>query len=130
VTVSIQAGGDLPPVRLCQALFEDAMRRLLDNAIKFSNGNKDAHVAVSTGSADGWVEIAVRDNGVGIPAEQISHLFERFQQIDRDKMEQQGVGLGLAVAQGLIQLHGGEITAQSEPGTGSTFTIRLPAAEE
>jgi signal transduction histidine kinase len=74
------------------------------------------------------VEVAVTDEGVGIAADQIHHLFERFRQVGRDKMEQQGLGLGLAVARGLIDLHDGEITVESRPGEGSTFTIRLPVA--
>lgn len=70
------------------------------------------------------------DRGVGIPAEHLSHVFERFRQIDREKMEQQGIGVGLSIAQELIRLRGGEITVESVLDEGSTFTIRLPVAEQ
>jgi signal transduction histidine kinase len=73
--------------------------------------------------------VAVTDEGVGIAAEDFPYLFERFRQINRDEMEQQGVGLGLSIAQALVRLHGGEITVESTPGEGSTFTIRLPVAD-
>ena len=100
----------------------------MDNAIRFSrDGEKQVWIAVE--ASDEWVEVAVRDKGVGIAADKIPHLFERFRQIDREQMEQQGAGLGLAIAQELIALHGGEITVDSQVGEGSTFTIRLPAAE-
>jgi signal transduction histidine kinase len=72
------------------------------------------------------VRIAVSDKGVGIPADQMEHLFDRFRQINRDQQEQQGVGLGLAIAHELIRLHAGQITVESTPGEGSTFTILLP----
>jgi len=129
VTLETIVEPDLPPVRLCEPLFVDALGRLIENGIKFSQG-EGKRVTVSTRSADGSVEVAVADQGVGIPPEEISHLFERFRQIGREKMEQQGVGLGLAIAQALIRLHGGEITVESEPERGSTFTIWLPVAEE
>jgi signal transduction histidine kinase len=77
-----------------------------------------------------WVEVSVTDHGVGIAAKELPNLFERFRQIDRDRMEQQGLGLGLAIAREYVQLHGGDISVESTPGQGSTFTIRLPVAEE
>lgn len=127
VTLETRLGPNLPPVQLCEPLFVDALGRLVDNGIKFSGG-EGKRVTVSVRAAEGSVEVAVADEGVGIPAEEIPNLFKRFQQIGREKMEQQGVGLGLAIAQKLIHLHDGEITVESEPGVGSTFTIRLPVA--
>jgi two-component system sensor histidine kinase/response regulator len=118
----------LPPVRECEPLFCDALGRLVDNAIKFTSG-EGKHITVSAQEVQGWIEIAVADQGLGIPPGEISHLFERFRQVDREKVEQQGVGLGLSIAQGLIHLHGGEIVVRSTVGKGSTFTIRLPLAE-
>ncbi len=117
----------LPPVPLCEPFFADALGRLLDNAIKFSRGKGD-RIVVAAHTAGEWVEVSVTDNGVGIRPEAIPHLFERFRQIDRERMEQQGVGLGLAIARELIRLHGGEIEVESRFGAGSTFTIRLPVA--
>jgi signal transduction histidine kinase len=115
----------VPPVNLCEFMFEDALGRLVGNAIKFS-GRKGKRVTVSVKEDREWAHIGVADEGVGIPAEAIPHLFERFRQIDRETQEQQGVGLGLALARELIRLHGGEIDVESTVGEGSVFTIRLP----
>jgi signal transduction histidine kinase len=129
VALAVKATSDLPPVLVCEIFFVEALGRLLDNAIKFS-GDDGEFVMVDVRTTDGWVEVSVRDQGIGIAAEEIPHLFERFRQIGRDKNEQQGAGLGLAIARELIQLHGGKITVESKPGEGSVFTIRLPVAEE
>ena len=74
------------------------------------------------------VRIAVRDIGLGIPAEEQTHIFDRFYQVNRDIYEQQGVGLGLSIAQSIIKLHHGTIEVESTLGEGSTFTIVLPVA--
>lgn len=128
ITLKAHLAADLPPVRTCEIFFVDALGRLLDNAIRFSQG-PGKQVWISVRASDEWAEVAVRDEGVGIATDQIPYLFERFRQINRQQMEQQGAGLGLAIAQELIALHEGEITVDSQPGEGSTFTIRLPAAE-
>lgn len=127
VALESRAAPNLPAVRLHNLYFADALGRLVDNAIKFSG--KGQRVEVWTRAVDGRVEVSVRDEGVGIPAHALPHLFERFQQVDRERMEQQGVGLGLAIAHELVRLHGGDITVESERGQGSTFTIRLPAVD-
>ena len=127
VTLEIKVESPLPPVQICEHFLMDALGRLVDNGIKFSHG-EGKRVTVSARTADGWVEVTVADEGVGIHAKELSHLFERFQQINREHMEQQGTGVGLAIAQELIGLHSGEISVESTPGVGSTFTIRLPAA--
>jgi len=129
VTLTSVVSSDLPTVRLCEPFFVDALERLIDNGIKFSLG-ENKRVTVSAKSAGEWAEIAVSDEGIGIPPEEIPHLFERFRQIGREKTEQQGTGLGLAIACELTRLHGGEITVRSQPNAGSTFTIRLPALKE
>ena len=86
-------------------------------------------VEVWTRAVGGRMEVSVRDEGVGIPTQALPPLFERFRHVDRERMEQQGVGLGLAIAHELVRLHGGDITVDSERGQGSTFTIRLPAVD-
>lgn len=128
LTLKVQTPPNLPHVRLCEQFFVDVLGRLLDNAIRFSQ-DKGELVRVSIQASDEWVEVAVQDKGIGIPSDQIPHLFERFRQIDRQQLEQQGAGLGLAIAQELISLHGGKITVDSQVEEGSTFTIQLPVAE-
>jgi two-component system sensor histidine kinase SenX3 len=129
VRLETQSETYLPPLWLCEPLFADAVGRLIDNGIKFSQGEEHC-VTLAARAVEGWVEIAVSDEGVGIHPQEIPHLFKRFRQIDRKNMEQQGAGLGLYIAQRLVQLHGGEITVESELGAGSTFTIRLPVAKK
>jgi two-component system sensor histidine kinase/response regulator len=128
VMLEFEAASGLPQIQLCKSFFEDTLNRLLDNAIKFTR-EKGKSVTVVSRLAGEWVEIAVQDNGVGISAEEIPHLFSRFRQINRETMEQQGSGLGLAISKELIALHGGEILVGSSLEEGSTFTIRLPIAE-
>lgn len=118
---------NLPPVLIYDSFFTDALGRLIDNAIKFSR-NKGKRVTVSAKADDGWVEIAVTDEGVGIAPQGVTRLFERFRQINREKMEQQGIGLGLSIVKALITCMEGEVGVMSELGEGSTFMIRLPAA--
>jgi signal transduction histidine kinase len=125
LSLEVDAASDLPPVWLCEPFFADALGRLIENGIKFSL-NTPRRLTVSTRAGEDWVRIAVSDKGVGIPADQMEHLFDRFRQINRDQQEQQGVGLGLAIAHELIRLHAGQITVESTPGEGSTFTILLP----
>jgi signal transduction histidine kinase len=127
VSLKVHTESDLPSVRLCEPFFVDALRRLIENGIKFSRNN-GREVRIDVHAGDEWVRVAVSDDGVGIPIDQQEQLFERFRQINRDQMEQQGAGLGLAIAQELIRLHGGRITVESDLGKGSTFAILLPPA--
>ncbi len=127
LTLRLEVDEHLPAVRINEEIFIDALGRLVDNAIKFTREPGKA-VTVQARAVEEGVEIRVIDEGTGIASEEVPHLFQRFRQIDRDKVEQQGVGLGLAIAQGLARLHGGEIEAESVLGVGSTFTMRLPAA--
>jgi signal transduction histidine kinase len=125
LSLQIQSDPDLPPVRLAEALFDNALGRLVHNAIKYSRG-KGKRVAVRVQSTNDGIEVVVSDEGQGIPPEEIPNLFRRFHQVDRPRLQQQGVGLGLTIARELIRLHGGDITVESAPGEGSTFAIRLP----
>mgnify|MGYP001609353750 CR=1 FL=1 len=110
-----------------------ALRRmvdaLLDNAIKF---NRDGGaVAVSARRDEGWLEIALADTGIGIAREDLAKIFKPLTQLDAGLARQRGgVGLGLALARRLAELHGGTIDVESELGKGSTFTLRLPIREK
>ncbi|MBN1875477.1 MAG: HAMP domain-containing histidine kinase, partial [Anaerolineae bacterium] len=129
ITLEFNAVPDLPPVRIYRPFLGDALGRLLDNAIKFSrNKGKVVHVAVTT--QENKVEIAVSDEGVGIGSADLQRLFERFSQINRAKMEQQGIGVGLVITRDLMHAMGGEIDVRSELGVGSTFILRLPVASD
>ena len=104
-----------------------ALGRLVDNAIKFSPDG--GHVEITALAQDGIVTVSVTDQGRGIPPDEQSYVFDAFHQVNRARYEQQGAGLGLSIAHGLIALHGGQIEVESDgvPGRGSTFTVTLPA---
>ena len=98
---------------------------LLSNAVKFTPSG--GRVGVSTEKENGEVRIAVRDTGPGIAAEDQARIFEEFQQArDTNGERPEGTGLGLALSRSLVELHGGRIWVESEPGHGSTFTFTLP----
>jgi len=128
VHLEYQVTPPIPPVRIVKPLFIDALGRLLDNAIKFSLRD-EKEVRVYLRQEGDCVKLTVEDKGIGIPPEEIPNLFERFRQIGREKTEQQGLGLGLAIARDIVNLHGGKIEVKSEPGRGSSFTICLPRAK-
>ena len=107
------------------AYLRDVFRRLIDNAIKFSKPD-GGHIWIETELQAEYGIVKVRDAGIGISSEHQKHLFGQFQQFNRDIMEQQGVGLGLAIAGKLTHLHGGDIQVASQPDQGSTFGVRLP----
>jgi len=108
--------------RMHQVLFN-----LLDNAVRFTP--EGGHIEVSASWHNGSVEVRVTDDGVGIPAEHLPHLFERFYRADEARSRDDGgTGIGLAIARSVIEAHGGRIWAESQPGRGSVFAFELPAA--
>ncbi len=115
----------LPTVKCHSRYLLDAIGRLVDNGIKFSR-REGGVVTVHAWADDDTVYIAVSDEGIGISFDQQALLFERFSQINREQMEQQGSGIGLFIAKNIIAMHKGHIDVNSIPGQGSTFTLRLP----
>ena len=102
---------------------EQVLTNLLHNAIKFTSAG--GNIIISAKSEADGVLVAVEDTGVGIPADDLPHVFERFYKADKARSSE-GTGLGLAIAKHIIQAHDGEIWATSEEGRGSTFSFRLP----
>ena len=108
------------PTRLMQAI-----GNVLSNAAKYTERGGQVTLAVAQTSSE--VEIRIRDNGIGIPPELMPMIFNLFTQLDRSSAAQSGLGIGLALVQRLVEMHGGSVTAQSDgPGCGSEFVIRLP----
>jgi two-component system sensor histidine kinase SenX3 len=104
-----------------------ALGNLLENAVKYSDSGGSVSITVT--SIDGWVELEVRDQGVGIPARDLDRIFERFYRVDRARSRDTGgTGLGLAIVRHVATNHGGEVRVRSSEGEGSTFTLRVPAA--
>lgn len=112
---------EVDPVRLTQLVVN-----LVDNAAKFTpNGGR---ISVALSCAEDNVEVVVRDNGVGIPAERAQGIFEPFTQVqEANGTPTGGLGLGLALVKQVAELHGGAVTlASGGPDPGSCFTVRLP----
>jgi len=127
VRVAPQVDREVPPwlegdpLRLRQVL-----QNLLGNAIKFSN--RGDTVEVSAGWADGWLELAVRDQGIGMTPQAMGRLFKPFHQADETTTRRfGGTGLGLAITAELAQLMGGDVRVESAPEKGSTFRVRVRA---
>jgi signal transduction histidine kinase len=101
---------------------------LVDNALRYTG--EGGRVEVDVARRDGSAVMAVTDTGIGIPSASLTHVFERFYRADDARTRDSGgVGLGLAIAQKLVDEHGGRIAAESTPGEGSTFTVTLPLAQ-
>ena len=114
------------PVYVDRDMWEKIVLNLLSNAFKFTF---EGEIAVTVGrSSDGrGAQLAVRDTGTGIPAAELPHLFERFHRVAGAKGRTfEGSGIGLALVQDLVKLHGGTIAVASEPDRGSSFTVTLP----
>ena len=114
------------PVYVDRDMWEKIVLNLLSNAFKFTF---DGEIAVSVKpAADGaHAEVTIRDTGTGIPAAELPHLFERFRRVEGARGRSfEGSGIGLALVQELVKLHGGQIRVQSEAGRGSAFIVTIP----
>ncbi len=99
---------------------------LLTNAIHFNHAQGE--VRISAHAQNGTATLAVSDTGQGIPGEDLAHIFERFYRVDKSRSRIQGrTGLGLAICKAIVEAHGGAIEVSSQPGAGSSFTVKLPA---
>lgn len=110
------------------ARLERVLANLLGNAVKYSPDGGEIHVSVArqNGPTGDFAVITIRDQGLGIPAVDLPHVFERFHRAGNVAGRIQGTGLGLAGAQNIVEAHGGAISVESREGAGSTFTVRLP----
>jgi signal transduction histidine kinase len=103
---------------------ERVIANLLSNAIKYSPSGDDVLVEVSRD--DSWAVVSVADHGLGIPAADLPHIFERFRRASNVAGQIAGSGLGLAGARDIVEQHVGTISVHSDEGRGSTFVVRLP----
>lgn len=122
-TGAVVRRGPLAPVAGDARLLGVLVQNLLSNAMKFCDGPPLIDISCEP-TADGWL-LAVTDNGIGIPAARLRGIFEMFERVEQRRYP--GLGLGLATAQRIAEIHGGSISATSEVGVGSTFEVRLPA---
>ena len=121
----------LPPVMGNKRWLQRAVENLITNALKYTPDG--GRIEIKTGlvemNGERFIEISVKDNGVGIPADDISKIFEPFYR-GRNTKNEKGIGLGLSLVKQVVDLHGGKIEVRSELGKGSTFLIIIPACSE
>lgn len=119
-----EVSDDLPMIQVDPTRIAQVLDNLLSNAHKYA---PDAPVTIRTEAFDSMVRIEVEDDGPGIPAEHVPHLFERFYRVPENNANVRGTGLGLYICRKIIEAHNGEIGVQSEHGSGSRFFFVLPA---
>ncbi len=123
----VKISEDLPDVSADHDAMVTVLVNLLDNAYKYSYDDK--HIELRVFTEDGLVCFSVVDNGVGMSRRSAKRIFKRFYQVDRSLSRRaQGCGLGLSIAKFIVDAHKGSISVDSKPGEGSTFTVKLPAA--
>jgi PAS domain S-box-containing protein len=116
------------PVYVDRDMWEKILLNLLSNAYKFTF---EGEVALTLKSVDGAVELQVRDTGVGIPEEHRERVFERFHRIESSQARTyEGTGIGLALVQEVVKMHGGSVRVESAVGAGSTFTVTIPSGRD
>jgi len=124
IALSLTVDERLGQVRADERKIRQVALNLLSNAIKFTP--EGGRIEVRAAARDGFVEVSVSDNGVGIASADQEAIFEEFRQVGTGPAKQEGTGLGLALSRKFVELHGGRIWVSSQPGVGSTFTFTVP----
>jgi len=124
IEVQLEVDGEPPALWADRDRLLQILENLIGNAIKFTP--RGGRITVGVAPRNGEVLFSVTDTGPGIPAESLSHIFDRFWQANR--AERRGAGLGLAICKGLVEAHGGRIWVESALGRGTTFCFTIPAA--
>jgi signal transduction histidine kinase len=124
VGLSVELAPDVDIIDGDERRIRQVVFNLLSNAVKFTPPG--GHVTLASARVDGEVQVVVADTGPGIAAEDHERIFEEFQQTDVGVGQREGTGLGLPLSRRLVELHGGRIWVDSEPGQGSRFVFTLP----
>ncbi|HEY8895953.1 MAG TPA: ATP-binding protein, partial [Niastella sp.] len=124
----IRADAFIQPVYIDRPMWEKIVFNLLSNAFKYT---LKGSITVELDTEDGFAVLRVKDTGVGIPKEELPHMFERFHRVQQvTGRTHEGTGIGLSLIKELVQLHNGEINVESELHVGSTFTVKIPLGKE
>ena len=122
--LAVNIPADLPTIAVDRASMSEVFGNLIDNAIKYS---KEGGAISVTAKANGdFVDVSVQDNGIGMPDNVVSNLFQKFYRSHRSRETVAGTGIGLYISKAIVESHGGSISVRSEEGKGSIFTISLP----
>ena len=122
-TLEIRSG--MPEIRGDRERIEQVLINMISNAIKYTHDG--GRIELSATYGDGFVSASVQDNGIGIPKEDVPHVFERFYRVDKARSrESGGTGLGLSIAQEIVARHDGRLSLKSRQGKGTTITVELP----
>jgi signal transduction histidine kinase len=124
ITISLDVDPSLGTLVADERKVKQVVANLLSNAVKFTPDG--GRIAVRVARAEGEVRVAVEDTGVGIAVADQARIFEEFEQTKHGREAAEGTGLGLTLSKKIVELHGGRIWVESEPGRGSTFTVALP----
>lgn len=120
---------DCPSIQADEARLREVFDNLLDNAVKYSN--KNGEIRLGAERRDSLIALSVSDQGIGVTAEDLPRIFERFYRADKARSrELGGTGLGLSIVKHIAQLHGGQVEAESQPGDGATIRVILPSPAE
>ena len=107
--------------------FQNVIYNLLDNAVKYRKQDEPLNIYMRTWNDDEWLYLSIEDTGLGIKKENLKRIFEKFYRVHTGNVhDAKGFGLGLAYVKKIVELHDGSITAESELGKGTKFTIKLP----
>lgn len=130
IDFSVELEPRMPPLFADPEKITRIIMNLVDNAINYTRDGGEVAVsaaAILDGQREPSVKIRVRDSGVGIAPKHLERIFERFYRVEEDSIQERpGTGLGLSIVRSLVEMHGGEISVESELGVGSTFTVTLP----
>jgi two-component system phosphate regulon sensor histidine kinase PhoR len=123
LNLRVECANDLPKIKIDSQRLEQVLVNLIHNAVKFTRSGGE--VVLGAEAVSGEVRFAVRDTGIGIPADDVTRIFERFYRVDKSRTGS-GTGLGLSIAKHIVEAHRGKIWAESVEGRGSTFYFSIP----
>ena len=115
---------DIPTIAVDRTSMSEVISNLIDNAIKYSNEGGSINITAKTNG--NFVDVSIIDNGIGMPENVVSNLFQKFYRSHRSRETVTGTGIGLYISKAIVESHGGTISVQSEDGKGSTFTVSIP----
>ena len=128
LTLQVDVPDHLPRIEANPEQMVMLIRNLVDNAIHYTR--RGGTVTLAARQVNGYVEIRVSDTGMGIPPEELPHIFDRFYRVDRARTRRQGgTGLGLSLVRSIAEAHGGRVEVDSRVNVGTTFTIYLPIGQ-